>query len=97
MFRVDLAALSAWSFLLIPVWFGTQHICTLLSFDKFSNLYRIFINGLSNFLFFNDSKTDSEAEKIMNLLFPDSEMRSRAMLIAQASVLNIEISFERRF
>ena len=28
-FRVDLAALSAWSFPLIPVWFGTEHIYTL--------------------------------------------------------------------
>ena len=53
------------------------------------------INGLSNFLFFNDSKTDSKSEKIMNLLFLDSEMRSRAMLIAQASALNIEVLFVR--
>ena len=65
------------------------------SFDEFSNLYSIFIiNGLSNFLFFNDSKYDSESEKIMNLLFLDSEIRSQ-VLIAQASVLNIEVSFLR--
>ena len=82
MFRVDLAALSAWSFPLI------QHSCTSLSFNKFSNLHRIFmINGLSNFLFFNYSNTDSNSEKIMNLLFLNSEMRSRAMLIAQAYAL----------
>ena len=92
MFRIDLTALSTWSFLLIPVRLGTQHICTSLSFDKFSNLYRIFIiNGLSNFLgFFNNSNTDSKLEKIMNLLFLDSEMRSRAMLIMKASMLNIK-------
>ena len=53
------------------------------------------INGLSNFLSFNDFNTDSESEKIMNSLFLDSEMRSRAMLIAQASSLNIEVSFGR--
>ena len=64
MFQVDLAALSAWSFPLIPGSLGTQHICTSLLFDKFSNLPRIFmINGLSNFLFFNNSKTDCESEK----------------------------------
>ena len=53
MFRGDLAALSTWLFLLIPVWLGTQHIFTSSSFDKCFNLHRIFIiNGLSNFLFF---------------------------------------------
>ena len=31
--------------------------------------------------------------EMMNLLFLDSEMRSRAILIAQASALNIEVSF----
>ena len=55
------------------------------------------INGLSNFLFFNDSNTESESEKIMNLLILDSEMRSRAMLIVQVSALNIKVSFERCF
>ena len=34
-------------------------------------------------------------KKIRNLLFFDSEMNSRAMLIAQASALNIEVLFER--
>ena len=33
----------------------------------------------------------------MNLLFLDSEMRSRAMLIVLASALNIEVSFGRCF
>ena len=55
------------------------------------------INGLSNFLFFNHSQTDSKSEKIMNLLFLDSEMRSITMLIVQASALNIEMSFGRCF
>ena len=49
------------------------------------------------FYFFNDSNTSSKSEKIMNLLFLDSEMRSRAMLIAQASALNIEVLFGRCF
>ena len=31
------------------------------------------INGLSNFLFFNDFKTDSESEKIKNLSFFDTQ------------------------
>ena len=55
------------------------------------------INGLSNFLFFNDSKNESESEKIMNLLFLDSEMRLRAILIVQASELNIELLFGKCF
>ena len=51
-FMVDLAALSAGSFPLIPVWLGTQHTCISLSFDKFFNLQSILIiNGWSNFLF----------------------------------------------
>ena len=49
------------------------------------------------FCFFSDSNTDSESEKMMNLLFLDSEMRSRAILIAQASALNIEVSLGRCF
>ena len=53
--------------------------------------------GLSNFLFFNDSNTDSESEKIINLLFLDCELRSRAMLIAQASTLNIGVIQEMFF
>ena len=97
-FMVDLAALFAWSFPLMPVWLGTQHICISLSFDKVFNWQTILIiNGWSNFLFFSDSNTDSESEKMMNLLFLDSEMRSRAILIAQASALNIEVSFGRCF
>ena len=97
-FRVELAALCAWSFPMMPVWLGTQHICISLSFDKFFNLQSILIiNGWSNFLFFSDSNTDSESENMMNLLFLDSVMRSRAILIAQASALNIEIQFDRCF
>ena len=93
---VDLAVLSAWSFQRIPVWLGTQHICISLSFDKFVNLQSILIiNGWSNFLFFSDSNTESE--KMIYSLFLDSEMRSRAVLIAQASALNIELSFGRYF
>ena len=73
-FMVDLTTLSAWSFPLMPVWLGTQHICISLSFDKFFNLQSILIiNGWSNFLFFSDSNTDSKSEKMMNLLFLDSE------------------------
>ena len=41
--------------------------------------------------------TDSESEKIMNLLFLDSEMRPRAMLIVQASALNIGVIWEMFF
>ena len=94
-FMVDLSTLSVWSFPLMPVWLGTQHIYISLSFDKFFNLQNILIiNGWSNFLFFSDSNTDSESEK-MNLLFLDSEMRSRAILITQASAMNIEVSFGR--
>ena len=44
------------------------------------------------FCFFSDSHKDSESEKTMNLLFFDSAMRSRAILIAKTSALNIEVS-----
>ena len=50
-----------------------------------SSIYKVFLllMGDQIFCFFSDSNTDSESEKIMNLLFLDSEMKSRAMLIAQ--------------
>ena len=95
---VDLTALSAGSFPLMPVWLETQRICISLSFDKFFNLQSILlINGWSNFLFYSDSNTDNESEKMVNLLFLDSEIRSRAILIVQASALKIEVSFRSCF
>ena len=56
----------------------TQHICTSLSFDKFSNFHRIFINGLPNFLFLKIPTPIEKSEKLMNLLFLNFK-RSRAM------------------
>ena len=55
------------------------------------------INGLSNFLFFNDSNIDSESEKIIDLLSLDSGMKSRAMLIDYAFPLYIKVLFGRWF
>ena len=94
-FMVDLAALSAWSFPLIPVWLGTQHICISLSFDKFFNVQSILIiNGGSNFLFFSDSNTDSKSEKMMNLLFHDSEMRLWIIDLSLNLKTLLEMNFE---
>ena len=41
-FMADLAALSAWSFPLIPEWLGIQYICMSLSFDKFFIFFKFY-------------------------------------------------------
>ena len=64
-----LAAESALSFPLIPMWLGIQQSFISLVFCKDSSLFNIcVIRGLSNFCFFRDVKTDKESEKMMNLV-----------------------------
>ena len=63
-----------------------------------SLIYKVFLLLTGDqILFFSNSNTDSESEKMMNLLFLDSEMRSRAILVAQTSALNVEVSLGRCF
>ena len=85
MLKANLAALSGWSFPLIPIWLEVQHNNISLLFDIFSNLHKSFIfSGLSNFLLFNDVNTDSVTEKIMNFLYFSFKMRSSTISSAHA-------------
>ena len=63
-FQAVLAAESAWSFPLIPMWLGIQHSSISLAFDRNSILFNIcMIKGLSRFWFFRNVSTDKESEK----------------------------------
>ena len=69
--KANLAAKSALSFPLAPMWLGVQHIIISFLFDTESNLLNsLMIRGIWNFLFLNDSKTESECENIFNFLVP---------------------------
>ena len=96
--RADLAAKSALSFPLTPMWLGVQHIIISFLFDIESNLLNsLMIRGFWNFLFLNDSKTERESENIINFLCLLSEMMLRARSIALASAVKIELSLGRAF
>ena len=57
--KADLAAVSALSFPLTPMWLGIQHIIISFLFDiKFNLLNSLMIGGFSNLLFLNDRKTE---------------------------------------
>ena len=57
--KADLAAESALSFPLTPMWLGVQHIIISFLFDIESNLLNsLMIRGFWNFLFLNYSKTE---------------------------------------
>ena len=92
--KADFAAESVLSFLLTPMWLGVQHIIISFLFDIESNL----LNSLMiNFLFLNDSTTESESENIINFLCLLFEMMLRARSIARASAVKIELSLGRAF
>ena len=94
----DLAAESALSFPLTPMWLGVQHIIVSFLFDIESNLLNsLMIRGFWNFLFLNDSKIESESEDIINFLCLLFEMMFRARSIARASAVKIELSLGRAF
>ena len=58
--KADLAAESARSFPLTSMWLGVQHIIISFLFDIESNLLNsLMISGFWNFLFLNDSKTET--------------------------------------
>ena len=60
-FQAVLAAESAWSFPLIPMWLGIQHSSLSLVFDKISSLFNsCMVRGLSRFQFFRDVKIKSQ-------------------------------------
>ena len=90
--KADLAAESALSFPLAPMWLGVQHIIISFLFDIESNLLNsLMIRGFWIFLFLNDSKTESESENIINFLCLLFEMMLRARSIAWASAVKIEL------
>ena len=67
--KADLAAESALSFPLSPMWLGVQHIIISFLFDIESNLFNsLMIRGFWNILFLYDSKTESESENVINFL-----------------------------
>ena len=91
--KAYLAVESALSFPLTPMWLGVQHIIISSRFDIESNLLNsLMIRGFWNFLFLNDSKTESESENIINFLCLPFEMMLRARFIARASAVKIELS-----
>ena len=63
--KADLAAESALSFPLTPMWLIIQHKIISFWLDiEFSLLSSLTINEFSNFLFFSDVNTESESENI---------------------------------
>ena len=54
----------------------------------------LIISGCSGFLLFNDNRTESESENMMNFLCFSFEIMSRAKSIAQASAVKIELTLE---
>ena len=81
--KADLAAESALLFPLTPMWLGVQHIIISFLFDIESHLLNgLMIRGFGNFLFLNDSKTDSESENIINFLCLLFELMLRPRSIA---------------
>ena len=90
--KTDLAAKSALWFPLTQNWLRVQHMIISFLFDIESNLLNsLMIRGFRNFLFLNDSKTESESENIINFLCLLFKMMLRARSIAHASAVKIEI------
>ena len=67
------------------MWLGIQQK-TISLFDVECSLQSsLIISGCSSFLLFNDNRTESESENIMNFLCFSFEIMSRAKFIAQTS------------
>ena len=78
--KADLAAESALSFPLTPMWLGIQHKIISLWLDIESSLLsNLTINGFSSFLFSTDVFTESESENMINLLcfVPRNDIESK--------------------
>ena len=70
--KANLAAKFALSFPLTPMWLGIQHIIISFLFHiEFNLLNSLMIRGFSNFLFLNDSKTESENDKFLMFTLQD--------------------------
>ena len=94
----DLAAVSALSFPLTPMWLGIQHKIIFLWLDIESSLLSsLTINGFSSFLFSSDVNAESESENMRNLLCLSLEMILKARSIAHTSAVKMELSIGRVF
>ena len=79
------------------MWLGIQQK-TISLFDVECSLQSsLIISGCFSFLLFNDIRTESESENMMNFLCFSFEIMSRAKSIVQASVVKIELSIGRAF
>ena len=79
------------------MWLGIQQK-TISLFNAECNLQSsLIISGCSSFLLFNDNRTESKSENMMNFLCFSFEIMSRAKSIAQASAVKIELSIGRAF
>ena len=96
--KADLAAESALSFPLIPMWLGVQHIIYSFLFDIGSNLLNsLMIRGFwIFFLFLNDSKTESESENII-LTGSTNQIQSEPGRVGNKGVLLIPQTLGREY
>ena len=88
--------MSALSFPLTPMWLGIQQK-RISFFDIESSLQSRLISGFSSFLLFNDNRTESESENMINFSCFSLEMMSSARSISQASAVKIELFIGRAF
>ena len=80
------------------MWIRVKHVIISFLFYIESNLLNsLMIRGFCNFLFLNDSKTESESENIIDFLCLLFKTMLRARSIAQASAVKIELSIGRAF
>ena len=79
------------------MWFGIQQKTIFLFDVECSQEISLIISGCSSFLLFNDNRTESESENMMNFLCFSFEIISRAKSIALAPAVNIELSIGRTF
>ena len=96
--KANLAAESALSFPLTPIWFGIQCIIISLWLDIESSLLSsLTINGFSSFLFLSDVNTESKSENMINLLCLFLEMMLRARSMAYTYAVKLELFIGRAF
>ena len=79
------------------MWLGIQQKTISLFNVECSLQSGLIISGCSSFLLFNDNRTESESENMMNFLSFSFEIMLRAKSIAQASAVKIELSIGRAF
>ena len=79
------------------MWLGIQQKNNFFFDVECSLQSSLIISGCSSFLLFNDNRTESESENMMNFLCVSFEIMLRAKSIAQTSAVKIELSIGRAF